>query len=47
MLLALNPKAASGALNPGWPLWFTGRADEALPYMKDAYTLSATTGTLD
>lgn len=38
-LLELNPDLASGFLNPGWPLWFTGRAEEALPYLKNALAL--------
>ncbi len=39
-LLELNPNQASGVLNPGWPLWFTGHADEALPYLKNALALA-------
>lgn len=41
-LLALDPKQASGPLNPGWPLWFTGHADEALPYLKSALAVAPT-----
>ncbi len=31
-----DPNRVGGSLNPGWPLWFTGHADEALPYLKNA-----------
>jgi len=39
-MVELNPNEPSALRDMGWLLWFTGHADEALPYLKKALELT-------